>query len=60
MSAIQGGCLSIEVNGKTVGTFRIVRYIGAGRGNNGKPPFTFPIQTSIGLFDNYTLGVFFG
>ena len=26
MSVIQG-CLSIEVNGKTVGTFRIVRYI---------------------------------
>ena len=22
-----GGCLSIEVNGRTVGTFRIVRYI---------------------------------
>ena len=26
MSAIQG-CLSIEVNGRTVGIFRIVRYI---------------------------------
>ena len=27
VSAVQGLCLSIEVNGRTVGTFRIVRYI---------------------------------